>query len=153
MIKLKAQKRVEKEIADIQNNYSEMFELNFNDPDNITLWTVRFDGAKDTLYEGESFMLQFKFDDQFPFEAPEVIFVGDHIPTHPHIYSNGYIWLSILYDHWTPALRVSSIILSIQSMLSSCTEKAKPANDTSFMSYAKGRSPKSFNWVFEDDTC
>ena len=91
MIKLKAQKRVEKEIADIQNNYSEMFELNFNDPDNITLWTVRFDGAKDTLYEGESFMLQFKFDDQFPFEAPEVIFVGDHIPTHPHIYSNGYI--------------------------------------------------------------
>ena len=96
--------------------------------------------------------MQFKFNDSFPFEAPEVIFVGA-IPDHPHVYSNGYICLSILYDHWTPALRVSSIILSIQSMLSSCEKKEKPENDSSFSLYAKGRSPKSFNWVFEDDTC
>ena len=152
MIKAKASKRIEKEIADLQSNYSEMFEIYFPNSDDITKWNVKFDGAEGTLYEGERFELQFKFDDSFPFEAPEVIFKG-HIPTHPHIYSNGYICLSILYDHWTPALRVSSIILSIQSMLSSCQEKVKPENDSSFVSYSKGRSPKSFNWVFEDDTC
>ena len=32
-----------------------------------------------------------------PIEAPEVIFVGP-VPTHEHIYSNGFICLSILYD-------------------------------------------------------
>ena len=57
--------------------------------------------------------LQFRFNDGFPFEAPEVIFIGAAIPVHPHIYTNGFICLSILYDEWTPALRVSSIVLSI----------------------------------------
>ena len=32
-----------------------------------------------------------------PIESPEVIFIG-HIPVHEHIYSNGFICLSILYD-------------------------------------------------------
>ena len=32
-----------------------------------------------------------------PIESPEVIFVGP-VPTHEHIYSNGFICLSILYD-------------------------------------------------------
>ena len=152
MAKLKSHKRIIKEIEDLQNNFTDMFEINFPDENNPYCWNVKFEGAEESLYEGEKFELQFKFDNMFPFEAPEVIFVGN-IPIHPHIYCNGYICLSILYDHWTPALRISSIILSIQSMLSSCQEKVKPENDSSFASYAKGRSPKSFNWEFDDDTC
>mmetsp|Transcript_16850 Transcript_16850/g.18786 ORF Transcript_16850/g.18786 Transcript_16850/m.18786 type:complete len:153 (+) Transcript_16850:2-460(+) len=152
MIKLKSTKRIQKEIQDLQENYSEMFEVDFPNIDDISCWNAKFNGAEGSLYEGEVFDLQFKFDNKFPFEAPEVIFIGTP-PIHPHIYSNGYICLSILYDHWTPALRISSIILSIQSMLSSCTEKTKPENDASFSSHSKGRSPKSFNWEFEDDTC
>ncbi|CAM9973738.1 unnamed protein product, partial [Choristocarpus tenellus] len=42
---------------------------------------------------------------------------------HPHIYSNGHICLSILYDEWSPALTIQSVCLSILSMLSSCTGK------------------------------
>ncbi|CAI2381823.1 unnamed protein product [Moneuplotes crassus] len=151
MSKIKGHKRLVKEIKDLQENYEE-FKIHFPDPDTLYLFNAVFDGAEGSLYEGETLELQFKFDDTFPFEAPEVIFVGD-IPTHPHVYSNGYICLSILYDHWTPALRVSSIILSILSMLSSCEEKVGPENDGSFSRYAKGKSPKSFNWVFEDDKC
>ncbi|CAK5076717.1 unnamed protein product [Meloidogyne enterolobii] len=55
-----------------------------------------------TLYEGEVFQLQFKFDDQYPFSSPEVTFIGENIPVHPHVYSNGHICLSILSDDWTP---------------------------------------------------
>jgi ubiquitin-protein ligase len=32
-----------------------------------------------------------------PIESPEVLFIG-HVPVHEHIYSNGFICLSILYD-------------------------------------------------------
>ena len=92
-----------------------------------------------------------------PIESPEVIFVGKP-PDHEHIYSNGFICLSILYDgnivhnvEWSPALTVNSVCMSILSMLSSATKKMKPKNDSEFIKRAAGRGPKSFLWSFDDD--
>lgn len=34
---------------------------------------LSMEGAPNTLYEGERFTLQFRFDDQYPFSSPEVI--------------------------------------------------------------------------------
>ena len=84
-----------------------------------------------------------------PIESPEVIFIG-HVPTHQHIYSNGFICLSILYNEWSPALRVSSVCLSILSMLSSATKKVKPHGDAEF-SAKKFTGPKQIKWFFDDD--
>ncbi|CAB1350023.1 unnamed protein product, partial [Coregonus sp. 'balchen'] len=60
---------------------------------------------------------------RYPFDSPQVMFTGENIPVHPHVYSNGHICLSILTEDWSPALSVQSVCLSIISMLSSCKEK------------------------------
>ncbi|PIO29151.1 hypothetical protein AB205_0073930, partial [Aquarana catesbeiana] len=91
-------------------------------------WIVDMEGAPGTLYEGEKFQLLFKFSSRYPFDSPQVMFTGDNIPVHPHVYSNGHICLSILTEDWSPALSVQSVCLSIISMLSSCKEKVKATN-------------------------
>lgn len=125
------------------------------DPDkisqNITEWTVDVKGAEGTLYAGEKFTLQFKFGSKYPFDSPQVMFVGKHVPEHPHIYSNGHICLSILSDDWSPALSVQSICLSILSMLSSCSEKKRPPDDMFYVRTAS-KNPKRTQWLFHDDT-
>ncbi len=86
-------------------------------------WTVRVKGPSETLYDGETFTLSFKFGPKYPFDSPEVVFVGSNIPIHPHVYSNGHICLSILTEDWSPALSVEAVCLSILSMLASAKEK------------------------------
>ncbi|KAJ2288164.1 hypothetical protein IWW55_006564, partial [Coemansia sp. RSA 2706] len=81
--------------------------MNLMSCENLDMWVVTMAGAEDTLYAGEHFTLRFRFPDNYPFEAPEVVFMGD-VPVHPHIYSNGHICLSILYTQWSPALSVES---------------------------------------------
>jgi ubiquitin-conjugating enzyme E2 W len=95
-------KRLEKEIEDFKK-FTDSFTLEV-DPKNTCLWKINFAGAEATIYAGEKFTLQFKFNSEYvstlitqPIDSPEVIFVNN-IPEHEHIYSNGYICLSILYD-------------------------------------------------------
>ncbi|KAJ1932103.1 hypothetical protein FBU59_006483 [Linderina macrospora] len=113
--------------------------ISLQSTDSLDTWLIDIKGVDSTLYENESFTLQFKFTREYPIEAPEVTFTGN-VPLHPHIYSNGHICLSILYQHWSPVLTVDAICLSILSML----------NDV----YIKkaGPSPKDTAWIFDDAT-
>ncbi|PWA18219.1 hypothetical protein CCH79_00004239, partial [Gambusia affinis] len=117
-------KRLQKELLALQNDPPPGMTLNEKSVQNtITQWIVDMEGAPGTLYEGEKFQLLFKFSGRYPFDSPQVMFTGENIPVHPHVYSNGHICLSILTEDWSPALSVQSVCLSIISMLSSCKEK------------------------------
>lgn len=143
-----SKRRLEKEKLEILNEGEEIVKLIKELPDS---WILQIKGADDTLYSNETFNIQFKFTDRYPIESPEVVFVGVP-PVHPHIYSNGHICLSILYDHWSPVLSVNAVCLSIISMLSSCKKKRKPIDDLFYCSAGSKTSPKNMRWMFHDDT-
>ncbi|KAJ3281229.1 ubiquitin-conjugating enzyme E2 W [Rhizoclosmatium sp. JEL0117] len=142
-------KRLTKELRDMQTNPPSGISVESAD-DNLNVWKIRLVAAEGTVYEGEVFTLQFKFGNKYPLESPEVVFLGTP-PMHPHIYSNGHICLSILYDQWSPALTVSAVCLSILSMLSSCGMKESPPDDAAYVKRA-GNNPKKTTWAFHDDS-
>eukprot|EP01071_Lankesteria_metandrocarpae_P003625 Lankesteria_metandrocarpae@DN3078_c0_g2_i1.p1 len=117
----------------------------------VSEWTLEITGAPETLYVSESYTLRFRFPFNYPLDSPEVMFVSTP-PVHPHVYSNGHICLSILYDAWSPALGVSAICLSLISMLSSCKHKARPVDDSTYTMLCPNEvSPKQMKWIFHDD--
>ncbi|XP_061615109.1 probable ubiquitin-conjugating enzyme E2 W-B isoform X1 [Phyllopteryx taeniolatus] len=146
-------KRLQKELLALQHDPPPGMTLNEKSVQNtITQWIVDMEGAPGTLYEGEKFQLLFKFSSRYPFDSPQVMFTGDNVPVHPHVYSNGHICLSILTEDWSPALSVQSVCLSIISMLSSCKEKRRPP-DNSFYVRTCNKNPKKTKWWYHDDTC
>lgn len=138
-----------KELVRLKENKDVLVEIEGNDI--MKRWIVTIAGVQGTLYEGETFQLGLRFDDQYPMEPPEVVFIGT-VPIHPHVYSNGHICLSILGDGWSPALRVDSICMSIVSMLSSCVKKEPPEDDSRYTLMAGSRSPKQTKFAYHDDT-
>ncbi|SBT78937.1 ubiquitin-conjugating enzyme, putative [Plasmodium ovale] len=142
-----SKRRLEKERMELLNENENTIKLIQEYSDK---WIIQIKGAENTLYSNETFKMQFRFTEKYPIESPEVVFIGEP-PIHPHIYSNGHICLSILYDHWSPVLSVNSICLSIISMLSSCTKKRKPIDDMLYCSAGSKVSPKNMKWMFHDD--
>jgi ubiquitin-conjugating enzyme E2 W len=145
------QKRLQKELLAIQKEPPPGVTVDIdNIGSNLTQWIVDLVGASGTLYDGERFQLMFKFTSKYPFDSPEVTFIGQNIPVHPHVYSNGHICLSILTEDWSPALSVQSVCLSIVSMLSSCTEKKRPPDNSLYVKTCS-KNPKKTRWWFHDD--
>ncbi|ODM93611.1 Ubiquitin-conjugating enzyme E2 W [Orchesella cincta] len=118
--------------------------------DDLYKWHIQLSGSKGTFYDGERFTLQFKFSSTYPLDSPQVIFIGDNIPAHPHVYSNGHICLSILTEDWSPALTVEGVCLSIISMLSSAKVKKRPADDKIYVRICS-KNPKKTKWDFHDE--
>ena len=94
--------------------------------DGINHWYVDINIVDNPIYDpAHAFRLEIVAGDEYPIEPPMVKFIGQEIPLHPHVYSNGHICLNILGDGWTPAQSIRSIALSIQSMLQGNTKNGK----------------------------
>jgi len=145
-----AVKRLHKELTSLTKEPPPGVKVAMKDECQLQQWMVAMDGAEGTLYESEKFNLLFKFTSLYPFDSPEVKFVGSHIPVHPHVYSNGHICMSILTEDWSPALSVEAVCLSLVSMLSSCKEKKRPP-DNAYYIRTCSNNPKKTSWYYHDD--
>lgn len=80
----------------------------------------------------------------------QVVFLAPSIPVHPHVYANGHICLSILADDWSPALTILSVCVSLQSMLSSCSQKQRPPDNDMYVRFGSS-DPKRTKWIFHGE--
>lgn len=71
------------------------------------------------------FELFLEFTEEYPNKPPKVKFTSKLF--HPNIYKDGNICLDILNTNWSPIYDVSSILTSIQSLLSDPNPNS-PAN-------------------------
>ena len=89
---------------------------------NIMLWNAVICGPKETPFEDGTFKLTIEFSEEYPFKPPEVKFVSKMF--HPNIFEeDGQVDI-----HWSPAYNVSTILVSIQALLSDPNLICLPAN-------------------------
>ena len=60
-------------------------------------------------------MLEMTFPNEYPFKPPKVKFITKVY--HCNVNDKGGICLDLLKDNWSPAIKVSQLLLSIQSLL------------------------------------
>merc|ERR1711881_820344 len=130
--------------------------ITFVSADDLKEWYMDIEVLDDNpIYKGEKYRLKFMFSNNYPIEAPEVVFVKDEahpIPMHPHVYSNGIICLDLLdRQAWSPVHNVESVCISLQSMLTSNTKNERPPGDDDFVRH-NTRRPRDINFYFHDNT-
>eukprot|EP00434_Breviolum_minutum_P005528 symbB.v1.2.004875.t1/scaffold264.1/size247971/16 len=109
-----AQKRIQKELADLGNDPPANCSAG---PvgDDMFNWQATIMGPPDSPYQGGVFFLNINFPSDYPFKPPKVHFTTKIY--HCNVNSNGAICLDILKDQWSPALTISKVLLSISSLL------------------------------------
>ncbi|GAA5832286.1 hypothetical protein JCM5353_005693 [Sporobolomyces roseus] len=91
----------------------------------LTYWVGRLEGAEATPYEGHVYAISLRFPPEYPYKAPAVKFESTCF--HPNVDMHGNICLDILKEKWSPALSVSTILVSLQSLLGE-PNNASPLN-------------------------
>ncbi|KAF4587856.1 Ubiquitin-conjugating enzyme/RWD-like protein [Ophiocordyceps camponoti-floridani] len=127
--------RISKELSDIQKGSDLAIAVACRDIDvrNVKALII---GPHETPYEFGFFEFAVRFNKEYPSKAPNVQCIttnGGQCRLNPNIYANGKICLSILGtwrgergEEWSSAQGLESILLSIQSLLSSNPYENEP---------------------------
>lgn len=86
----------------------------------IDLWCIDL-----MIYPGGIYSMRLTFCDRYPEKPPKVRFTTKMF--HPNVYADGNICLDIIAAKWSPSYTVSSILTSIQSLLTDPNVQS-PAN-------------------------
>ena len=106
--------RLRKELEDINNCPPANCSAGIVE-DDIYNWQATIMGPDGSPYEGGVFYLKIEFPHDYPFKPPKVQFITKIY--HCNINSAGNICLDILKEHWSPALTISKVLLSICSLM------------------------------------
>lgn len=84
---------------------------------NLMIWECAVPGQKGTPWQGGLYKLRMIFNALYPAHPPKCLFNPPLF--HPNVFPSGAICLSTLdtSEDWSPAMSVSQILFSIQSLL------------------------------------
>uniref|UniRef100_A0A6C0J9B3 Ubiquitin-conjugating enzyme E2 Z n=1 Tax=viral metagenome TaxID=1070528 RepID=A0A6C0J9B3_9ZZZZ len=123
--------RIVNDIIEFKKNNFKNIHIYF-DKNNFTQIYALIIGPKNTPYYGGSFFFDIKFPDNYPNSPPKVKYLttDGKVRFHPNLYHNGKVCLSNLNTWsgppWTPVMNLTSILLSIEAVLTEMPIKNEP---------------------------
>lgn len=110
-----AQKRIQSELTDMQRTPPANCSTGPAEGEDFFHWQMSIMGPEESPFQGGVFSLDIKFPMDYPSKPPKINFINPIY--HPNISANGDIRLNCLNDQWSPALTISTVLLSINSLL------------------------------------
>jgi ubiquitin-conjugating enzyme E2 D/E len=145
-------KRLAKEWADMVKTPTPGIVAAPKDPNNLLVWSAYMKGPSPSPYELGTFELEMVFPAEYPNRPPQVVFITNTF--HMNLrFSNGRgaICLDILQGEWTPALKITQLLLSISSLLTD-PNPASPYNSEIsrlYLSDRKAHDEKAREWTLK----
>ena len=139
---LQNMKRVKRDLEEVFKNDSyrlvERIYISIPSETNIAHIKALIVGPKDTPYDGGFFFFDIKIPDNYPQTPPavkmETLDQSRSVRFNPNLYVDGKVCLSIIGTwsgpSWTPAMSLSTVLTSIQSLMSEQPYKNEPGHES-----------------------
>lgn len=116
-----AKARLKREIAQLRDDPPPGIIARLESEDIITSFIAELEGPQDSPFSDVVFTLTIQIPPRYPFEPPSCYFSSTPAPYHPNIDASGRICLDTLKSppagSWSPAVSLTSLLLSVQSLL------------------------------------